>query len=144
MLGQYFLNKYRLGNYELVNSKLKIKKRESITKKFKNNPTPKFLILTTGLISKVYTLIKTSKVFIFKPQLLLVVKAQVFRCAYRIKQLEDKNIDIRAASNKINIEIYIQQQAKKYKIVILSAFSRVLKHYTKKKYLSSTLLLEIV
>ena len=68
-------NKYRLGNYELVNSKLKIKKRESIIKKFKNNPTPKFLILTTGLISKVYTLIKTSKVFIFKPQLLLVVKA---------------------------------------------------------------------
>jgi hypothetical protein len=55
-----------LGNCKLVSGKLKIKERESIIKEFENNPTLRFLILTTGLISKVYTLIKTSKVFIFK------------------------------------------------------------------------------
>ena len=49
-------------------------------------------------MSEAYTLIKTSKVFIFKLQLLLAVKAQAFRYAYKIKQLKDKVIDIRAAS----------------------------------------------
>jgi hypothetical protein len=43
-----------------------MEEREIIVKKFENNPTLRFLILTTGLISKVYTLIKVSKVFIFK------------------------------------------------------------------------------
>ena len=52
-----------------------MEERESIVEEFENNPTPKFLILTTGLMSKVYTLIKTSKVFIFKLQPLLIVKA---------------------------------------------------------------------
>ena len=55
-----------MGNCKLVNSKLKIKEKESIIKKFKNNPTPRFFVLTTGLIFKVYTLIRISKVFIFK------------------------------------------------------------------------------
>ena len=108
MLGQYFLNKYRLGNCKLVNSKLKIKEKESIIKKFKNNPTLRFLVLTTGFISEVYTLIKISKVFIFKLQLLRVVKAQAFKYIYKIKQLEDKVMDIRAASNKVDIKVYIQ------------------------------------
>ena len=94
-------------------------------------------------MSKVYTLIKISKVFIFKLQPLLVVKAQAFGCAYRIKQLEDEIIDIKAASNKVNIEIYIQQQAKKCEIFILGTFFRVLKYYTKKKYLFSASLFEI-
>ena len=120
-----------------------MEEKKSIIKEFKNNPTLKFLVLTTGLIFKVYTLIKISKVFIFKLQLLLVVKIQVFRCTYRIKQLEDKIIDIRATSNKVNIEVYIQQQAKKYKIFTLGAFFRALKYYTKKKYFSSALPLEI-
>ena len=92
---------------------------------------------------KVYTLIKISKVFIFKPQLLLAVKAQAFKHAYKIKQLKDKVINIKAASNKVNIEVYIQQQAKKYEIFTLGAFSRVLKYYTKKKHLFSALPLEI-
>ena len=144
MLGQYFLNKYRLGNCKLVNSKLKIKEKESIIKKFKNNLTPRFLVSTTGLMSKAYTLIKISKVFIFKPQLLLVVEVQAFRCAYKIKQLEDKIIDIRAASNKVDIKVYIQQQTKKCEIFTLGAFFRVLKYHTKKKYLSSASPLEIV
>ena len=52
-----------------------MEKRESIIKEFKNYPILKFLILTTGLISKVYTLIKISKIFIFKLQLLSAVKA---------------------------------------------------------------------
>ena len=121
-----------------------MEERESIIKEFKNNPTPKFLILTTGPISKAYTLIKISKVFIFKLQPLLAVKAQAFRYAYKIKQLKDKVIDIRAASNKVNIEVYIQQQAKKYKIFTLGAFFRALKYYTKKKHLSSASLLEII
>ena len=84
-----------------------MEEKENIIKEFKNNPTLKFLILTTSLISKVYTLIKISKVFIFKPQLLLAVEAQVFGYTYRIRQLENKIIDIKAASNKINIEVYI-------------------------------------
>ena len=100
-----------------------MEERESIIKEFKNNFTLRFLVLTTGLISKAYTLIKISKVFIFKLQPLPIVKAQAFKCAYRIGQLEDKVIDIRAVSNKVNIEIYIQQRAKKHKIFILSAFS---------------------
>ena len=45
--------------------------------------------------------------FIFKPQPLLVVEAQAFGHAYRIKQLEDKVIDIKAASNEVNIKVYI-------------------------------------
>jgi hypothetical protein len=52
-------------------------------------------------------------------------------------------MDIRAISNKVNIEVYIQQQAKKYKIFILDAFFRVLKCYTKKKHFFSILSLEI-
>ena len=120
-----------------------MEERKSIIKGFKNNPILKFLISTTGLTSKAYTLIKISKVFIFKLQPLLAVKAQAFRYAYKIKQLKDKVIDIRAASNKVNIEVYIQQQAKKCKIFTLSAFFRVLKYYIKKKYLSSALPLEI-
>ncbi|XTI82978.1 hypothetical protein V2W45_1227717, partial [Cenococcum geophilum] len=60
---------------ELVSGRLKIEERETIIKEFKNNPTLRFLILTTSLISKVYTLIRASKVFIFKPQLLPIVKA---------------------------------------------------------------------
>ena len=144
MLGQYLLNKYRLGNCKLVNSKLKVEERESIIKKFKNNPTLRFLVSTTGLMSEVYTLIKTSKVFIFKPQLLLAVEVQAFRYIYRIKQLKDKVIDIRAASNEVNIEVYIQQWTKKYKIFTLGTFFKVLKHYTKKKYLFSALLLKII
>ena len=56
-----------LGSSKLVSSRLKIEEREAIIKEFKNNPTLRFLILTTGLISKVYTLIRASKVFIFKP-----------------------------------------------------------------------------
>ena len=143
MLGQYLFNKYKLSNCKLVNSKLKIKERESIIKEFKNNPTPKFLVLTTSLMSEVYTLIKISKVFIFKPQPLLVVEVQVFGYAYRIKQLEDEIMDIRAASNEVDIKVYIQQRAKKCEIFILGAFFRVLKHYTKKKYLSSASPLEI-
>ena len=144
MLGQYLLNRYGLGNCKLVSSKLKIEERESIIKEFENNPTLRFLILTTGLISEVYTLIKTSKVFIFKLQPLPAVKVQAFKYAYRIGQLEDKIMDIRAVSNKVNIKIYIQQQAKKCEIFTLGAFSRVLKHYTKKKHLSSASPLEIV
>ena len=120
-----------------------MEEKKSIIKEFKNNPTLKFFVLTINFISKVYTLIKISKVFIFKLQPLLVVKTQVFRHAYRIKQLEDKVIDIRAAFNKVNIEVYIQQRAKKCKIFILGAFSRVLKYYTKKKYFSSASPLEI-
>ena len=120
-----------------------MEEKESIIKEFKNNPTLKFLILTTGLISKVYTLIKISKVFIFKLQLLLIVKTQVFKYAYRIKQLENKVIDIRAAFNKVNIKVYIQQQAKKYKIFTLGTFFRVLKYYIKKKHFFSTLPLKI-
>ena len=143
-LGQYLFNKYKLGNYKLVNSKLKIKEKENIIKEFKNNPTLKFLILTTSLMSKVYTLIKISKVFIFKPQLLLAVKAQAFRHAYKIKQLEDKIINIKATSNKVNIKVYIQQQAKKCKIFILGTFFKALKYYTKKKYFSSASLFEII
>ena len=80
----------------------------------------------------------------FKPQLLPIVKAQAFRRVYRIRQLEDKVIDIRAVSNKVNIEVYIQQRAKKRKIFILGAFSKVLKYYIKKKYLSSALPLKII
>ena len=95
-------------------------------------------------MSKAYTLIKTSKVFIFKPQLLPTVKAQAFKHAYKIKQLKDKITDIRAASNKINIKVYIQQQAKKHEIFILSTFFRVLKHYIKKKHLSSASPLKII
>ena len=121
-----------------------MEERESIIKKFKNYPTLRFLVLTTGFMSKVYTLIKTSKVFIFKLQLLLVVEAQAFKHAYKIKQLEDKITDIRAVFNKVNIEVYIQQQAKKYKIFILSTFSKVLKYYTKKKYLFSASPFKIV
>ena len=52
-------------------------------------------------------------------------------------------MDIKAASNKVNIKVYIQQRAKKHEIFILGAFSKVLKHYTKKKHLSSTSPLEI-
>ena len=52
-------------------------------------------------------------------------------------------MDIRAVFNKVDIEVYIQQRAKKCKIFILGAFSKVLKYYIKKKYLSSALLLEI-
>ena len=52
-------------------------------------------------------------------------------------------MDIKAASNKVNIKIYIQQRAKKYKIFTLGTFSKALKHYTKKKHLFSTLPLEI-
>ena len=51
-----------------------MEERESIIKEFKNNPILKFLVLTTGLMFEVYTLIKISKVFIFKPQLLLAVE----------------------------------------------------------------------
>ena len=120
-----------------------MEERESIIKEFKNNPTLRFFVLTTSLMSKVYTLIKTSKVFIFKLQLLLAVKAQAFKYAYRIKQLEDKVIDIKAASNKVNIKVYIQQQAKKHKIFILSTFSRALKYYIKKKRLFSASPLKI-
>ena len=58
-------------------------------------------------MSKVYTLIKTSKVFMFKLQPLPTIKAQVFRHAYRIKQPEDEVIDIRAVFNKVDIKIYI-------------------------------------
>ena len=43
-----------------------MEEREVIIKEFENNPTLRFLILTTGLISKVYTLIRVSKVFMFK------------------------------------------------------------------------------
>ena len=120
-----------------------MEERESIIKKFKNYPTLRFLVSTTGLMSKAYTLIKTSKVFIFKPQPLLAVEVQAFKYVYKIKQLEDEVINIRAASNKVNIKIYIQQQAKKYKIFTLGAFFRVLKYHTKKKYLSSASPLEI-
>ena len=42
-----------------------MEEREAIVEEFENNPTLRFLILTTGLISKVYTLIRVSKVFIF-------------------------------------------------------------------------------
>ena len=84
-----------------------MEKRKNIIKEFKNNLTLKFFVLTTNLMSEVYTLIRTSKVFIFKLQLLPIVKAQAFRRAYKIKQLEDKVIDIKAVSNKINIEVYI-------------------------------------
>ena len=52
-----------------------MEERKSIIKEFKNNPILKFLVLTTSLISEVYTLIKTSKVPIPKLQLLLVVEA---------------------------------------------------------------------
>ena len=52
-----------------------MEERESIIKEFENYPILKFLVLTTGLMSEVYTLIRTSKVFIFKPQPLLVVEA---------------------------------------------------------------------
>ena len=62
-----------------------MEERESIIKKFKNYPTPKFFVLTISLISEAYTLIKTSKVFIFKLQPLLAVEVQAFRHAYRIK-----------------------------------------------------------
>ena len=51
-----------------------MEERESIIKEFENYPTLRFFVLTTGLISEAYTLIKTSKVFIFKPQPLLVVE----------------------------------------------------------------------
>ena len=44
-----------------------MEERENIIKEFKNNPTLRFFVLTTGLIFKVYTLIRTSKMFIFKP-----------------------------------------------------------------------------
>ena len=120
-----------------------MEERESIIKKFKNNPTLKFLVSTTGLMSEAYTLIKISKVFIFKPQPLLAVKAQAFGHVYKIRQLKDKIINIRAASDEVNIKVYIQQQAKKCEIFTLGTFSRVLKYYTKKKYLFSALLLEI-
>ena len=50
-----------------------MEERENIIKEFKNNPILKFLVLTTGLISKVYTLIKISKVFIFKRELLSIM-----------------------------------------------------------------------
>ena len=143
MLGQYFLNRYRLGNCKLVNSKLKIEERESIIKEFKNNPTLRFFVLTISLMFKVYTLIKISKVFIFKLQLYLAVKAQAFGYTYKIKQLEDKVINIKATSNKINIEVYIQQWVKKCKIFILGTFFKALKHYTKKKHFFSALPLEI-
>jgi hypothetical protein len=43
-----------------------MEKRETIVKEFENNPTLRFLVLTTSLISKAYTLIRVSKVFIFK------------------------------------------------------------------------------
>ena len=95
-------------------------------------------------MSEVYTLIGTSKVFMFELQPLPVVEAQVFRRTYRIGQLEDEVMDIRAVSNEVDIEIYIQQRAKKREIFTLGAFSRALKHRAKKKYLSSALLLEIV
>ena len=52
-------------------------------------------------------------------------------------------MDIKAASNKINIEVYIQQQAKKYKIFILGTFFKALKYYTKKKHLFSASPLKI-
>ena len=51
-----------------------MEERESIIKEFKNNPTSRFFVLTTGLMSEVYTLIRTSKVFIFEPQPLPVVE----------------------------------------------------------------------
>ena len=51
-----------------------MEEKKSIIKEFKNNPTPRFLVLTTGLMSEAYTLIKTSKVFIFKLQPLLAVE----------------------------------------------------------------------
>ena len=143
MLDQYLLNRYGLGSSKLVSGRLKIEEREVIIKEFKNNPTLRFLVLTTSLISKVYTLIRASKVFMFELQPLPIVEAQVFGRAYRIGQLEDKVIDIRAIFNKVDIEVYIQQRAKKRKIFILGAFSRALKYYTKKKHLSSALLLKI-
>jgi hypothetical protein len=52
-------------------------------------------------------------------------------------------MDIRAAFNEVNMEVYIQQQAKKYKIFMLGTFFKVLKCYIKKKHLSSTSPLEI-
>ena len=84
-----------------------MEERESIIKEFKNNPTLKFLILTTGLMSKAYTLIRISKVFMFELQLLPAVKAQAFKHTYRIRQLEDKVVNIRAVFNEVDIKIYI-------------------------------------
>ena len=52
-------------------------------------------------------------------------------------------MDIKATSNEVDREIYIQQQAKKREIFTLGIFSRVLKYYTKKKHLFSISLLEI-
>ena len=55
-----------MGSCELVSGRLKMEERESIIEEFENNPTLKFLVSTTGLMSKVYTLIRISKVFMFK------------------------------------------------------------------------------
>jgi hypothetical protein len=46
-------------------------------------------------------------VFIFKLQLLPTVKAWAFGYIYKIKQLEDEVIDIRAISDEVDIEVYI-------------------------------------
>ena len=121
-----------------------MEERESIVEEFENYPTPRFLVSTTGLMSEAYTLIGTSKVFMFEPQPLPAVEAQAFGRAYRIGQLEDEVTDIRAASDEVDIEVYIQQRAKKREIFTLGAFSRALKHRAKKKHLSSALPLEIV